>query len=80
MGQSLKPHLVPIRNSISPHLYSYLIPRESEQLLPQPVAFLRLPLLGQELDNGFSALEKLVTVTPDRVSCVGFCDFRWVPV
>jgi hypothetical protein len=55
-----------------PELDSDLVLSESEELLAQLVVLLLVPFPGQEFNDGFSAGEKFVPVTPDAIARVAF--------
>jgi hypothetical protein len=76
---SLPFHSIVLVLVLIPELDSYLVVREREQLFTQAIGFLLLPFGGQEVDNGLSTDDELVTVTPDGVVCVRFGDGCWVP-
>jgi hypothetical protein len=60
-------------------MITYLVICEGEQLLPQPVAMLSLPLLGQEGHDLFGTFDELVSVSPDRVRGVCTLDDVRIP-
>ena len=55
-------------------LGTHLIVCKGKQFLSQSIALLSLPLLGQELDNLFSAAQEAVAVPPDGVGRVSELD------
>lgn len=57
-----------------------LVVRESEQLLPQTVALLPDPLVGQELHDFIAALQEGAAVAPDGIGRVAHLDLLRVPV
>lgn len=63
-----------------PELDGDLVILESEELLPQTVALLFLPLLRQELFDRSGADKEGTTVSPDGVRCVSFGYELRVPV
>lgn len=71
---SLPLHPVTAILVLVPELHGDLVVGESEQLLAQSIGLLLVPLLGQEVDDGFSTGEEAVAVAPDAVGGVGFGD------
>ena len=53
---------------------TYFVIGECKELLAQSVFMLLVPLVGQELLNLVTALDKLVAVTPDGIGSVGHLD------
>lgn len=58
---------------------AYLVVSKGKELLPQTVALLLLPLLGQELDNLIAPADELVAVPPNRVRRIRELDGIGIP-
>ena len=57
-----------------PELHSNLVITKGEQLLAKAIFLLYRPFASQELDNGFSSAEEVVSVTPDTIWSIGLED------
>jgi hypothetical protein len=57
-----------------PELHSNLVITKGEQFLAKAIFLLYRPFASQELDNGFSSAEEVVSVTPDTIWSIGLGD------
>lgn len=63
-----------------PELHGNAIIGEGEDLLAEPVALFPIPLLSQEVDDGFRSGEKRGAIAPDAVCRVGLRDSGGISV